>query len=148
MILILPYLPIMIGVVMLIFAKQVGLAFTKIGKAIWKTLTFGANDMGFLYSEKRAPIVMRIVGGGLIILGLPIVLSTGWTFKGPNQYKAMYEAEKYLASKYGSSNELELSTMNRTTDNEKLDLNYKIDEHTGVLHAVWLGEKYQFEEKK
>jgi len=63
------YLPVVIGDVMLILAKPIGVAFCRLVKANWRMLTFGKTDMARYYSEQRAPITMRIVGAGLLVLG-------------------------------------------------------------------------------
>jgi hypothetical protein len=149
MITILFYIPIIVGAIMLIFAKPVGVAFCKLGKALWKAMTFGMTDLAFLYREDKAPMTMRLIGGAFIVFGIMFLATSGFPFKGPNKFKAMSEAKSYLDTSYGrSSDEWSFSTKNATDDSTILDVTYDVGQRSGVLHAEWTGDHYKFTEKK
>ena len=134
---------------MLIFAKPVGVAFCKIVKALWKTMTFGMTDLAFLYREDKAPMIMRMVGGAFIVFGIMFLATAGFPFIGPNKFKAISEAKVYLDTSYGSSSdESSFSTKNATDDSTILDVTYDVGKRAGVLHAEWTGDHYKFTEKK
>jgi len=139
--------PIVVGIIMLIFAKPVGIVFCRLGKAIWKHATFGLTDMAFFYPEDRAPMMMRLVGGGFLVFGIIFVFLTMFPLKGPNQFKAMYEAEGYLSHAYGSSNgSWSLQAKRELADNSVVVINYRFGQHSGKLRGEWTGESYKFTE--
>jgi len=143
------YTPIIIGAIMLLFAKPVGAAFCKFGKATWRIATLGKTDMAFFYPEDKAPMIMRLVGGSFIVFGIMFLAIAGFPFKGPGQLKAMSEAKDYLNETYGSSpSSWSLSAKSESSNNTIVSVGYRFNQHSGVLHAEWIGERYRFTEKK
>src|SRR5712691_5494492 len=96
------YVPVILGLIMLIFAKPLGIAFCRAGRANWRMLTFGKTDMARFYSEERAPLTMRIVGAGFLLFGIVFLYQLGFPFKGPGRFKATAQAKAYLSTMYGS----------------------------------------------
>ena len=141
------YVPIILGAVMLLFARPVGNWFCRTGKANWRTLTFGATDMGRFYNEKRTPMTMRIVGAGFLLFGIIFLYQAGFPFNGPNRFKATIEAKEYLAEAYGSpGNNWKLSSKMESSDNSVVTVTYQYGNHSGVLRAQWQDDKYKFSE--
>ena len=102
-VLILPIIFILFGCACLIFPRQIGVGFCKLGKWIWKTSTFGLTDMRWFYPEDKAPALFRIFGlfllaGGILFMALFLV-----SFSGPGSLFAMREASIYLDKSYGHS---------------------------------------------
>jgi hypothetical protein len=141
------YLPIIIGAVMLIFAKPLGTAFCRSGRANWRMLTFGLTGLGRLYNEKRTPITMRIVGAGFLLFGIVFLYEAGFPFKGPNRFKATIEAKEYLTNVYGSPGHTRrLSPERESTDDSVVIVNYQFGDHSGSLRGKWKGDKFEFSE--
>lgn len=143
------YLPIILGLVMLILAKPVGVAFCKFGKALWKAATFGKTDMAFFYPEDKAPMIMRICGGAFATFGIAFLFLAGFPFRGPGQFKAMSEAKNYLSEVYGSSSGgWKLSTKNVSEDSTVVFVEYQFGDKAGSLKGEWVVDRYQFTEEK
>ena len=143
------FIPLLIGTLLFIFAKPIGLAMCKSGKQFWRRVTFGRTEMAALYPEHRAPLVMRIVGAGFIIFGVYFLYLTGFPFKGPGQFKAMSQAETYLEETYGSSSgRWHLSAQKESEDSTVVTVEYRFGSRQGTLQGEWIGDRYQFTEKK
>ena len=141
------YLPVIIGIVMLIFAKPLGIAMCRSGRANWRMLTFGKTDMGRLYDEKRAPLTLRIVGAGFLLFGIFFLYQAGFPFNGPNRFKATIEAKQYLTARYGSpGNSWRLSPKRESTDDSVIIVNYQFGSRSGSLRAQWENDHYRFSE--
>ena len=62
----------LIGLTLIVFAKRIGLGFCRVGKVIWKMMTFGLTDMHWFYREESAPTTFRVMG--VILMGISILL--------------------------------------------------------------------------
>ena len=134
---------------MLIFAKPVGAAFCKFGKATWKVGTFGMTDMAFFYPEDKAPRIIRLVGGAFVVFGIMFLVLAGFPFKGPGQFKAMSEAKDYLNTTYGdSSGSWKFSSKSESSDDTVVRVDYSFGPHSGSLVGEWSVDHYKFSERR
>jgi len=143
------YVPVILGLIMVIFAKPFGIAFCRVGKANWRMLTFGMTDMGRFYNEQRAPLTMRLVGAAFLIFGIIFLYQLGFPFNGPGRFKATVEAKAYMSAKYGTpTGNWRISAKSGTPDNTVVIVDYLYDGQTGSLRAEWQDDRYKFSEIK
>ncbi len=65
---------VVVGMLMAIFRKPVGVGFCKLGKAVWRCATFGLFDMASLYNEREAPQIMLLLGMCNIATGMILLV--------------------------------------------------------------------------
>jgi hypothetical protein len=141
------YLPALLGLVMVIFAKPIGIGFCRAGKAQWKALTFGKTDLAMFYPEDKAPVIMRVIGCGVLVMSLSLIFVAGNPFRGPGRFKAMSEAKDYLTRVYGSSSgPWNFSASRLSTDDSVIIVEYRFGGRVGSLRGQWLGDAYEFTE--
>jgi hypothetical protein len=138
-----------LGIVMAIFSKQVGIVFCRLGKAIWKILTFGLTDMHWFYNEERAPRTMQRLGMVLCVIGFVFAGYSIVSLSGPNSFAAMRQAQSYLKKTYGDSiNGYSFSCNSIPNEANGVIVHYKYSGKQGDLHASWDGSKYTFTEAR
>jgi hypothetical protein len=140
-------LPFLIGLVMVIFAKPVGIAMCRAGKANWRMITFGTTDMGMFYPEDKAPQITRIVGCAFLVMGALLLYQLGFPFTGPGRFKATIQAKGYLSSRYGAVERWKISPHSDSPDNTVVTVDYVYGSHSGSLRGDWQGEAYKFSER-
>lgn len=137
------------GVLCLKYPRQIGIAFCRLGKAIWRVGTFGITDMAFFYPEAKAPRVFKTAGIMLIIFSIPFGVIGVLSLSGPGELDAMRECSGYLKSTYGATNkDWELSARSADTGLDDYFIDYRYDDHKGTLRATWKSDHYIFIEEK
>lgn len=146
--LIFPILFIALGLAMVIYPREIGHGFCKLGKAIWKTSTLGLTDMHWFYSEDRAPKIFRLMGVFWILFGGIFLFIIGGTFFGPNAFAAIREARSYLADQHGkSSSGSSFSATEGAQGQNSVIIKYRYGDHSGSLIGFWNGDQYEFVEE-
>lgn len=146
--LILPIIFITAGFWMVLYPKQIGLIFSKLGRMTWKIGTLGFTDMRWLYPKDGAPEVFRLLGFGWVIIGFLLLFFVGFSFFGPNSFAAMREAKSYLRDKHGkTSSGYSISTTKNDQDQNSVFVGYRYGEYSGSLIGTWNGSHYEFAER-
>ena len=70
----------LVGLVMTAFSKTIGIWFCRLGKASWKHAPsyLLPHDVDYVYNEKDAPRIMRILGVVFMLQGLGFVCFGIW----------------------------------------------------------------------
>lgn len=145
---IIPAVFIVAGILCIIFPQRIGVAFCRLGKATWRTSTFGLTDMARFYPEDKAPKIFRLLGVAWILLSIPWVLFAVSSVSGPGAFAAMRESRGYLREQYGSVSSMELSTQPVTAKDGDYLITYRFGAHAGILRASWRTDHYEFKEEK
>lgn len=136
------------GVLCLIYPRQIGAAFCRLGKASWHASTFGLTDMRWFYPEEKAPKIFRIFGVALILFSIPWGIMAVASVSGPGAFAAMRESRGYLSEHYGSAGSWSLSPQSASSGDGDYLVTYRYGEHSGILRAAWRGDHYTFSEEK
>lgn len=136
------------GGLCLLFPRQIGVAFCRLGKASWRLSTFGLTDMRRLYPEEKAPKIFRILGVVLILFSIPWGIVGVASASGPGAFAAMRESRGYLREQYGSKGNWSISTRAAPDGANDYLITYRYGEHRGTLLATWKGDCYAFSEEK
>jgi hypothetical protein len=94
---VIPAIMLSVGILSVIFPRQIGLAFCRWGKASWRTSTFGLTDMARFFPEEKAPKIFRILGIAWILLSTPWFGIAIASVSGPGAFAAMRESRAYLS---------------------------------------------------
>lgn len=135
------------GLACVLWPQKIGVSFCRIGKAIWRVITFGLTDMRWFYSEERSPTAFRSMGVALILLSIPLGVIAVKSISGPGSFDAMRECRGYLHERYGTTNNWQVSTHAAPSRKEDYLVVYHYGEHTGTLFATWKRDHYTFSEK-
>lgn len=127
------------------FPVQLGIAFCRIGKFIWRTSTFGLTDMRWFYPEDKAPRMMKITGICLILGSLLFTGLYAASFSGPGSLSALREANEYLGKTYGSAGESwNIAVSQDDSEAKVVTIKYSYVDNIGTMKGVWNGTSYDF----
>jgi hypothetical protein len=141
----LPTCLLVLGILALIYRRQAGLLFCRLGKATWRISTFGLTDMHWFYPEDRAMRTGLLLGLTLCLFGVIFGSASVLSLSGPNSFAAMYQAEAYLKKTYGASNDIHsLSSKVVLGSTNDVIIHYESSQKAGNLRASWDGTKYIF----
>ena len=145
--LVLLFCGLLVGMAFIIFPRQAGVGFCKLGKWIWRTSTFGLTDMRWFYPEDKAPSLARLIGVFLVAVTLLSMVLFAMSFSGPGTLFALREAGEYLERSYGSSGgNSSISASKDDEDGSILTITYRHGDRVGTLKGRWAGEGYVFSE--
>lgn len=143
-----PLVFIVLGVLCLRFPKQLGIAFCRVGKLIWRIGTLGLTDMRWFYPEDKAPRMMKIAGICLILGSLLFTGLYAASFSGPGSLSAMREANDYLGRAYGSAGEIwNVAVSQDDSEAKVVTIKYVYGNNKGTLKGIWNGKTYDFSPK-
>ena len=136
------------GILFLIYPRQIGVAFCRLGKAIWRASTFGLTDMRWFYPEEKAPKIFRMLGIAWILFSIPWIVIAISSISGPGMFAAMRESRGHLSERFGSSSTWSVSAQPVLTHDGDYMVQYRYGEHSGTLYAAWKGDHYSFSDEK
>lgn len=144
---IIPAVLLLAGILFVIYPRQIGTAFCRMGKASWRASTFGLTDMRWFYSEEKAPKTFRILGIAWMLFSIPWFVIALGSLSGPGAFAAMRESRSYLSEHYGFTANLKLSAQSIPSDEGDYLVTYRHGDRNGRLRATWRIDHYVFSEQ-
>lgn len=133
-----------IGLAALFFPRPTKLLFCRIGRTIWRIVTFGLTDMRWFYREDGGHTLFRVFGALCAATSAAILTFSITSISKPTSFGAVLQARRHLERIYGKTSRYRFNAQrSENTIDPKTPMtgyclvHYDYDGRKGTLKGIW-----------